>query len=56
MSKQEDFHRLDKRLEKRGKLITKLEYQREPKLSNTIFKCLNKVEWQDFIILIEKAS
>ena len=32
MSKQEDIHRLEKCLEKRGNLITKLEYQRMPKL------------------------
>ena len=31
MSKQEDFGRPEKPLEKRGKLITKLEYQRKPK-------------------------
>ena len=32
MSKQEDFHQPEKPLEKkRGKLITKLEYQRKPK-------------------------
>ena len=31
MSKQEDFHRPEKRFKKRGKLITKLEYQRESK-------------------------
>ena len=31
MSKQEDFRRSEKPLEKRGKLITKLEYQRKPK-------------------------
>ena len=31
MSNQEDFHRPEKRLKKRGKLITKLEYQRKSK-------------------------
>ena len=31
MFKQEDFHRPEKRLEKRTKLIKKLEYQRKPK-------------------------
>ena len=31
MFKQEDFHRPEKRLEKRAKLIKKLEYQRKPK-------------------------
>ena len=29
MSKQEDFHRAEKPLQKRGKFITKLEYQKE---------------------------
>ena len=32
MSKQEDFYWPERLLEKRGKLITKLEYQRKPKL------------------------
>ena len=31
MSNQEDFRRPEKPLEKSGKLITKLEYQRKPK-------------------------
>ena len=31
MSKPEDFHRPEKPLEKRVKLITKLEHQRNPK-------------------------
>ena len=31
MSKQEDFHRPEKHLKKREKLITKLQYQRKPK-------------------------
>ena len=31
MSKQEDFGRPEKALEKHGKLITKLEYERKPK-------------------------
>ena len=31
MSKQEDFHLSEKRLEKRWELIADLEYQREPK-------------------------
>ena len=31
MSKQENFHRPEKPLEKRGKLIMKLEYQGKPK-------------------------
>ena len=31
MSKQEDFHRSEKRLKTREKLITKLQYQRKPK-------------------------
>ena len=31
MSKQEDFRRPESHLKKRGKLITKLEYQRKPK-------------------------
>ena len=31
MSKQEDFHRPEKLLKKRGKWITKLEYQRKVK-------------------------
>ena len=31
MSNQENFHRPEKPLKKRGKLITKLEYQRRPK-------------------------
>ena len=31
MSKQEDFHRPENPLEKRRKLITKLECQRKPK-------------------------
>ena len=31
MSKQEGIHRPEKPLEKRGELINKLEYQREPK-------------------------
>ena len=31
MSKQEDFYWPDKLLKKRGKVITKLEYQRKPK-------------------------
>ena len=31
MPKQEDFDRPEKPLEKQGKLITKLEYQRKPR-------------------------
>ena len=31
ISEKEDFHRPENRLEKRGKLITKLEHQRKPK-------------------------
>ena len=31
MSRQEDFHRPKKCVEKRGKLMTKLEYSRNPK-------------------------
>ena len=31
LSKQEDFHLPEKCLEKHGKLITNLEYQRKPK-------------------------
>ena len=36
MSKQEEFHPPEKPLEKRGKLITKLEYPRKTKMKKNI--------------------
>ena len=42
-SKQEDSHQPEKPLEKRGKLITKLEYQRKPKMKRKFNKFQKRI-------------